>query len=196
MSLLPRQLSGRRACRGNAERFPQLLTVTRDSCDFAADTGSSDVKQSLLHGIGGQNYLVNRFPLAVMGANRVSVIELVIIRRQCAAILKLKASPVNTAHRHQLAIRGAKTGISAIRREHEPVARSHVNRLPLIDGIVVRRNNANFTVTMPDGTAYVSLLTDTGHCMGSCAARIECTHKLKRPALRSIIRNERRIVNR
>lgn len=78
---------------------------------------------------------------------------------------QVECVPVNTAHRHQLAIRGAKTGISAIRREHEPVARSHVNRLPLIDGIVVRRNNANFTVTMPDGTAYVSLLTDTGHCM-------------------------------
>ncbi len=69
-----------------------------------------------------------------MGGNGVAVIELVIIRRQCATILKLNASPLDTTHRYQLAIRGAKTGISAIGRKHEPVARSHVNGLPLMDG--------------------------------------------------------------
>jgi hypothetical protein len=37
-------------------------------------------------------------------------------------------------HRHKLAIRGSKTGISAIGSKHEPVARSHVNRLPLMHG--------------------------------------------------------------
>jgi hypothetical protein len=36
---------------------------------------------------------------------------------------------------------------------------------PVEDRIVVRRNNANFTVTMPDDTAYFSLLTAKGYCM-------------------------------
>ncbi len=69
-----------------------------------------------------------------MGGNGVAVIELVIIRRQCATILKLNASPFDTTHRYQLTIRGAKTGISPIGRKHKPVAPSDVDGLPLMDG--------------------------------------------------------------
>jgi hypothetical protein len=36
---------------------------------------------------------------------------------------------------------------------------------PLQDRIVVRRNNANFTATMSDGTTYFTRLTATGHCI-------------------------------
>jgi len=52
MSLLPHQLRGRQAHSGNAERFAQLLTVTRDDRDFTAATGSANVEQFLFHGIG------------------------------------------------------------------------------------------------------------------------------------------------
>jgi hypothetical protein len=134
MSLFPGQLHRRRTRGRNAQRFAQLLTVARDDCDFTSATGSAYIEQFLFHGIGGQDDTVHRFPLAAMRGDGVAVFELVIISRQCATILKLNASPLDTTHRHKLAIRGAKTGISTIGSKHETVARSNVDGLPLMDG--------------------------------------------------------------
>src|SRR5579883_3051366 len=99
MSLLPRQLRGGRARRGNAERFAKLLTVARDDCDFTTTTGSTNVKQFLFHGIGGQNHSIHCLVLATMRCKGVAVVKLAIICRQSVTILKLNASLLDTAHR-------------------------------------------------------------------------------------------------
>jgi len=69
-----------------------------------------------------------------MGGYGVAVIELAIICRRCATVLKLNASPLDNTHRYQLATRSAKTSVAAMGRTHEPVARSHADGLPLMDG--------------------------------------------------------------
>jgi hypothetical protein len=68
-----------------------------------------------------------------MSSDGVAVIELVKVRRQRATILKLNAPSLDTTHSYELAIRSAKTDISAIGQKQEPVAWSHGNGLPLMD---------------------------------------------------------------
>jgi len=49
---------------------------------------------------------------------------------------------------------------------------------PVEDRVVVRQNNANFTATMPDGTAYFTRLTASGECIEDRDRCRDISHEL------------------
>src|ERR1700733_11772260 len=67
-----------------------------------------------------------------MSGDRVAVVELVIVCRQGAAVLKLNAPSIYTAHFCQLAICGAEIRPPSISCQQEPFSRSHFDLMTLM----------------------------------------------------------------
>ena len=61
-----------------------------------------------------------------------AVVEFVIVSGQGAAILKLNAPFIDTAHFCQLAVCGAESRLPTIPRQQEPVSGSHFNFMALM----------------------------------------------------------------
>ena len=73
-----------------------------------------------------------------MGRDRIAMVELAIVRRQCPVILELNASVLHSSHLHQFTIRRAKVGIPAIACEQ---AAGHREPLRLISLLIDRKRS-------------------------------------------------------